>query len=493
MVYATAFLVAVRQLLPLVGSHGLLPANLFLDHLRQVLGSSGAGFLRLPTLFWLDSSDTALLAVAWVGFALSCLVAAGLGNALLLGALWVLYLSIVHIGQDWYAYGWENQLLETGFLAIFLCPLLDPRPFPRRAPPRVVVWLFLWLIFRIMLGAGLIKLRGDAGWRDLSILSYFFETQPLPNPLSRWFHFLPRTQLQAGVLFNHLAELGAPILAVWPHRRVRAVGGTIMILFQGSIILGGNLSFLNWLTIVPALACFDDHVWERVLPARLVRCARQAAGQALPSRPQQVTAWVVAGLIVVLSIQPALNLLSAGQIMNTSYDPLELVNTYGAFGSVGRHRYNVVFEGTGSADPRAGDAVWREYPYKGLPTDVQRRPPQVAPYQLRLDWQMWFAAMGNPQEYPWTLHLVWKLLHNDPGALGLLAANPFPDQPPRYVRAVLYEYRFAAPGNPERAWWTRSKLGLWLPPLSADDPELIALLQQEGWLLEPGGGAPAGR
>ena len=480
-VYAVAFLVAVRQLLPLVGSHGLLPVNLFLDHVGQVLGSSWAGFLRLPTLFWLDHSDRALLAVAWAGFALSCLVVAGLANAPMLAALWALYMSIVHVGQDWYAYGWETQLLETGFLAIFLCPLLDARPFPRRAPPPVVVWLFLWLIFRVMLGAGLIKLRGDAGWRDLSILSYFFETQPMPNPLSRWFHFLPRGTLAAGVAFNHVAELGAPVLAVWPHRRVRAVGGGIILLFQGTIILGGNLSFLNWLTMVPALACFDDRAWARVLPAGLTRRAERAANQARTSRPQEATAWAVAGLVAILSVQPALNLFSAGQIMNTTYDPLALVNTYGAFGSVGQHRYNVVFEGTDSADPQTEDAVWREYPYVGLPTDVRRRPPQVAPYHLRLDWQMWFAAMSDAREYPWTLHLVWKLLHNDPGALSLLAGNPFPDHPPRYVRAVLYEYKFAATGNPDRGWWTRAKLGLWLPPLSADDPGLIAFLQQAGW------------
>jgi hypothetical protein len=250
-------------------------------------------------------------------------------------------------------------------------------------------------------------------------------------------------------------------------------------------MLGGNLSFLNWLTIVPALACFDDRAWKHALPATLARRAQEAADHALPSRPQQVTAWTVAGLIALLSIQPTLNLLSAGQIMNTSYDPLELVNTYGAFGSVSQHRYNVVFEGTEAADPQAENAVWREYLYRGLPTDVKRRPPQVAPYQLRLDWQMWFAAMGSAQEYPWTLHLVWKLLHNDPDTLSLFGANPFPDRPPRYVRAVLYEYKFAVPGNPEGAWWTRNQLGLWLPPLSVDDAGLTAFLQQAGWLPPP--------
>ncbi|MBE7211738.1 MAG: lipase maturation factor family protein [Gluconacetobacter diazotrophicus] len=480
-VYAVAFLVAANQLLPLIGSDGLTPVGLFLDRVRQAVGSDFAGFLRLPSVFWLGHSDAALLTVSWVGFALSIVVVAGFANSLLMAILWALYMSIVHVGQDWYGYGWESQLLETGFLAIFLCPLLDARPFPRRAPPRVVVWLFLWLIFRVMLGAGLIKLRGDAGWRDLSILSYFFETQPMPNPLSRWFHFLPKGTLAAGVVWNHVAELAAPLLVLWPQRRVRVVGGAIIVLFQFSIILGGNLSFLNWLTVVPALACFDDLAWQRLLPAALTRRAQAAAGRAVPSRPQTVAAWVVAALVALLSIQPTVNLFSARQIMNTSYDPLDLVNTYGAFGSVGKERPNVVFEGTDADDPQADDAAWKSYPYKGLPVDLRQRPPQIAPYHLRLDWQMWFAAMSGPEEYPWTLHLVAKLLRNDPGALGLFAANPFPDRPPRYVRAVLYTYKFAPPGNPDGAWWTRTREGLWLPPLAADNPELNAFLEQSGW------------
>ena len=481
-VYAVAFLVAVNQLRPLIGSEGLTPVGLFLDGKRREYGSTFAAFLNLPSGFWLGHSDAALLTVSWVGFALGVVVASGFANSLLMAALWALYMSIVHVGQEWYGYGWESQLLETGFLAIFLCPLLDGRPFPRRAPPRVVVWLFLWLIFRVMLGAGLIKLRGDAGWRDLSILQYFFETQPMPNPLSRWFHFLPRSILAEGVVWNHVAELAAPLLVLWPHRRVRVVGGAIIVLFQLTIILGGNLSFLNWLTVVPALACFDDLAWKRLLPATLVHRAQAADDDgALPSRPQTVTAWVVFGLVAFLSIQPTVNLLSARQVMNTSYDPLELVNTYGAFGSVGQERPNVVFEGTDSADPQADDGAWKPYLYRGLPVDLRQRPPQIAPYHLRLDWQMWFAAMSGPEEYPWTLHLVAKLLRNDPDALGLFAANPFPDRPPRYVRAVLYTYRFAPPGNADGAWWTRTRQGLWLPPLAADDAGLNAFLEQSGW------------
>jgi len=479
-VYAAAFLSAATQLVPLIGSRGLLPVGPFLDQVREQLGSPLHAVALVPSLFWIDHSDVALRALAWTGFALSCTVAVGYANALVLAALWLLYSSIVHVGQEWYGYGWEIQLIETGFLAIFLCPLLDGRPFPRRAPPAVVLWLFRWLIFRIMLGAGLIKLRGDSAWRDLTALYYHFETQPIPNPLSRWFHFLPRPLLRAGVAFNHAAELVAPWLVLGP-RVTRRIGGAVIVLFQGMLLLSGNLSFLNWLTIVPALACFDDAIWSRLLPGALVERARRAARTARPSPAMRRTAWTLAAGVGVLSVGPVLNMLSSQQIMNTSFDPLALVNTYGAFGTIGRERLAVVFEGTDAAEPDEG-AEWKAYPYRALPVDLRRRPPQVAPYQPRLDWQMWFAAMSTPDRYPWTLHLIWKLLHNDPGALGLLGGNPFPDHPPRFVRATLYRYAFAAPGDPEGRWWTREPLGPWLGPLSADDPRLRRFLAEAGWL-----------
>jgi hypothetical protein len=168
--------------------------------------------------------------------------------------------------------------------------------------------------------------------------------------------------------------------------------------------------------------------------------------------------------------------------MNTSFDPLDLVNTYGAFGTVGRDRLNVVFEGT-DAEVLDDRAEWKAYPYRALPVSLDRRPPQVAPYQPRLDWQMWFAAMGTPGQYPWTLHLIWKLLHNDPGTLSLFGGNPFPNRPPRYIRAVLYRYEFAPRSNPKGHWWERQELGTWLPALSADDPRLRSWLRQAGWLV----------
>jgi Lipase maturation factor len=473
LIYAVAFLAAINQIIPLIGTNGLLPVGVFLRQVGDSLGSTSAGFVRLPSLFWFAHSDVALLTAAWIGFAISCLVMAGFANALLLAVLWFLYMSFVNSGQEWYGYGWEIQLLETGFLAIFLCPLLDMRPFPKRAPPMPIIGLFRWLTFRIMLGAGMIKIRGDEVWRNGTALYYHFETQPLPGPLSRWFHFLPRAVLKTGVWFNWLAELIAPWFVFWP-RLGRHIAGSVIILLQIILILSGNLSFLNWLTIVPALACFDDGFWSELLPRPLVRRAEAAATHAQPSRPMMTTAWIVTVVIALLSIQPVLNMLSPRQIMNTSFDPLNLVNTYGAFGSVGRERLNVVFEGTIDEVPD-DKANWKAYRYKGLPVALNERPPQIAPYQLRLDWQMWFAAMSTPDEYPWTLTLVSKLLNNDPGAVSLFAGNPFPNSPPRYIRAVLYRYSFAPPGNPDGRWWDRKRVGdTWLPAMSACDPRLIA-------------------
>ena len=479
-VYAVAFLVAVNQIIPLIGANGMLPLGIYLKDWVQATGSTGAAFVHLPSVFWFWHSDTALITVAWAGFILSLTVIVGYANAPMLAILWFLYMSINHAGQDWYGYGWEIQLTETGFLAIFLCPLLDMRPFPRRPPPLPVIFLFRWLTFRIMLGAGLIKLRGDASWRNGTALYHFFETQPIPGPLSRWFNFLPLIVLKIGVWVNWLAELVAPFFIFWP-RVTRHTAGMVIIVFQLILILGGNLSFLNWLTIIPALACFDDSFWARILPKRLVEKARLAAERAEESTPMLTTAWGVTVIIALLSIQPVLNMLSPSQMMNSSFDPLDLVNTYGAFGSVGEERLNVVFEGT-TNDTTGNKATWKPYIYKYLPVLLNKRPPQVAPYQPHLDWQMWFAAMSTADQYPWTFNLTWKLLHNDPGAISLFDGNPFPGGPPRYVRATLYRYHFAKPGSPQGLYWTREEIGEWIPAVSADDARLMKYLKYQHWI-----------
>ena len=485
-VYFFAFLSAARQVVPLLGSDGLTPATSWMRYVANALGSGFAGFLQYPSLFWAGASDRALVAVAWLGAGLSLFVIAGFANGILLGVLWLLYMSFVHVGQEWYAYGWEIQLLETGFLAIFLCPLLDPRPFPRRPPPRLVLWLFGWLIFRIMLGAGLIKIRGDSCWRDLTCLDHHYLTQPIPNPLSPWFHFHPPLVHKLEAAYNHVVELGACWLALAPDRwrRLRVAGGLAMLAFQISLILSGNLSFLNYLTIVPVLACFDDAFLRRFLPGHVRAAAAHAAETAVESRTGRVAATALAALVAVLSIPVAVNLLSPDQVMNTSFDSLDLVNTYGAFGTVGRERFEIVFEGTRDAIP--GDSArWTAYEFPAKPGDPVRRPAFIAPYQPRLDWSIWFAAMSTPDQYPWTLHFIWKLLHGDRGMLSLLANDPFPGTPPRWIRASYYRYEFARNGEAGHAWWKRERLGNWLPPLSADGAPLRQLAVERGWRPAP--------
>ncbi len=479
-VYLAAFVSLAVQVLPLIGSHGLTPADDFLRRLGAHFGSAQEAFLQVPTIFWLGISDRELNVLSWLGVALSLMVTLGCANVPIMAALWALYTSFVNIGQEWYGYGWEIQLLETGFLAMFLCPLLDPRPFPKRAPPVLIIWLFRWLTFRIMIGAGLIKLRGDPCWRNLTCLFYHYETQPIPDRLSRFFHFQPHWLLKFETLWNHFIELAVPWFAFGP-RRARHIAGVLLGSFQMFLILSGNLSFLNYLTIVPILACFDDTLLAKVLPKLVVRRAQRAAAQT-PSltRTQEALSISYAAIVVMLSIMPALNLISGSQIMNGSFDRLHLVNTYGAFGSVGRERDEIIFEGT-SDETIGPDTVWKPYEFPFKPGDPMRMPGVCAPYQPRLDWAIWFAAMSTPGEYPWTLHFVWKLLHNDAGTLSLLANNPFPGKPPRFIRAQLYRYQFAPPGNPTGAWWEQTLVGPWLPPLSVDDPVWRETRQAYGW------------
>jgi hypothetical protein len=477
-VYAVAFLVAAEQLVPLVGAHGLTPATHFLTSVQTELGSRTACMMHVPTLFWFGISDRSMSIFAWIGFAFSLLVLAGYANAIILTILWAMYMSIVHVGQIWYGYGWETQLLETGFLSIFLCPLLDVRPFPRRPPPLLVIWLFRWLGFRIMIGAGLIKMRGDSCWRDLTCLYYHYETQPIPSPISRYLHFAPHWFHKFETAWNHFIELIVPWFSFGP-RTARHIAGVLLVMFQIILIISGNLSFLNYVTIIPFLACFDDTFLRRILPRSLVRRADQAVQQSEPSRVQNGLAIALSILVAYLSIAPVLNLVSDRQLMNYSYDPLDLVNTYGAFGSVGRKRDEIVFEGTEDTQITS-ETQWKEYEFKAKPGNPNLRPRFIAPYQPRIDWQIWFAAMASPAQYPWTLHFVWKLLQNDPGTLSLLAGNPFPNAPPHYIRARLYRYQFAPLDEP--AWWKREPIGEWLPALSTDNTEFRRILTALDWL-----------
>jgi hypothetical protein len=362
--------------------------------------------------------------------------------------LWVIYLSLVNVGQTFYSFGWETMLCETGFLAIFLGSS-DTRP------PVIVMWLIVWVLFRTMFGAGMIKVRADPCWRDLTCLFFHYETQPLPNPLSWYLHHVPRWFHKAGVLFNHFTELIVPWFYFAP-APFCYWAGAITIVFQISLIVSGNLSWLNYITIVLCIPCFDDRFLSRLL----------SIPHSLPdhlSIPHTIAVGFVAAILLGLSWRPARNLFSRRQLMNASFEPLHLVNTYGAFGAVTRERLEVVIKGTDAESPDAS-AEWREYEFKGKPGDVNQAPCIVSPYHWKLDWQMWFAAMSPPDLHPWFLAFVQRLLEGEKRILRLLANNPFSEAPPKFIRADWYRYRFTKPG--ERGWWKRTFVADYLPAVT---------------------------
>jgi len=451
--YLVAFLSAVNQFRPLLGERGLLPVTRYLRSTRGIRG---------PSVFAVHYSDRFAMAVAWTGLVLAAVALAGVPEVVPLPvsvlwwlALWALYLSIVNVGQIWYSFGWESLLLEAGFFAAFLGPA-------DMTPPTPAIFMLRWLLFRVEFGAGLIKMRGDPCWRDLTCLHYHHETQPLPNPLSWYFHRLPGTFHRIEVAANHVAQLVAPF-GLFAPQPIASVAGGLIFVTQGYLVLSGNFSWLNAVTMVLAVSALDDSALD-FLPVSSGELASVPAGHDL-------AVVAVAALVVALSWWPVMNMASRRQRMNFSFNRFHLVNTYGAFGSITRRRYEVIIEGTANAelDP---DTVWQEYEFKGKPGDPRRRPRQVAPYHLRLDWLMWFAALSPSYAGEWFGPLVVKLLEGDQATLRLLAHNPFTENPPVFARARLYDYRFTTwrERRATGAWWVRTPAGEFLSPvrLSAD-------------------------
>ncbi len=450
--YLVAFLGAALQFRPLIGERGMLPVPRYVARVP---------FRAAPSLFQWRYSDRLFAGCAWAGCAVSTALLAGVDGWLPLGAAmalwlvpWLLYQSVVNVGQTWYSFGWESLLLEVGFLAVFLAG-------DDVAPPVLVLFLLRWVLFRVEFGAGLIKMRGDACWRSLTCLYYHHETQPMPGPLSWYFHRLPRPLHRVETAANHVTQLAVPFLLFTP-QPVATGAACLMAVTQLWLVLSGNFAWLNWLTILLALSAVDF----RLL---LGDAADPPSPLAAPPLWYEVLVVAVTVLVLVLSYRPVRNMLSRRQVMNTSFDALHLVNTYGAFGSVSRVRQEVVIEGTADPVPRQ-DSVWREYAFKGKPGDPRRRPRQFAPYHLRLDWLMWFAGLSPAYARAWFGPLVERLLEGDRDTLRLLRHCPFPDEPPAYVRARLYRYRFTTwrERRETGAYWERTYVREFLPPTRLD-------------------------
>jgi hypothetical protein len=459
--FLVAFVSTLNQFRPLLGEHGLLPAPELLDWVRS---SKRARRMLRPTLFrWLEYTDRRLVALCWTGIVIAAVLVAGIPQLappwvpmLCFLALWIGYMSISSIGQTFYGFGWEMLLLEAGFLAAFLGSNDQP-------PPTVVIVLFWWLVFRLEFGAGMIKIRGGREWRDLTALMYHHETQPMPGPLSRQAHLLPRWFHRGEVIGNHFAQLVvpwflfAPLLGLFvpgpAPAIVGAVAAAIVIATQLWLVVTGNFAWLNWMTIVLGFSAIG-------IPG--IGAEHRAAASDLP--------WIVDGmplywvvvtcavgvLYLVLSWRPLQNLFARRQLMNASFNRWQLANAYGAFGTVTKERIEIVVEGTMDEDPDT--ATWHEYGFKGKPGDVRRVPRQFAPYHLRLDWLMWFLPLGRSLEEWFTAFLV-RLLEADAPTLRLLAHDPFAGEQPRWVRAVSYRYRFATREEFRRthARWVRDR------------------------------------
>jgi len=449
--YLVAFVSAVNQFPALLGDNGLLPARRFLRHPYA---------RKQPTLFRWRYSDRLLRTVAWTGAALSALIVAGVVQLAptyvfvpVFLIVWFLYLSIVNIGQTFYGFGWESLLCEAGFIVAFLGAW-------DTAPPITIVFFVRWLVFRLEFGAGMIKMRGDRSWRDLTALYYHHETQPMPNPLSRSAHLLPKWFHRVEVLGNHFAQLIVPWFLFFP-QPVASVAAGVMILTQLWLVLTGNFAWLNWITIVLAFAGISDPVFSWLFGGAEVG----GIGAADVPLWYAVVAVAATVFLVVLSWPPLKNLFSRRQLMNASFNRWHLVNAYGAFGSVTKERYEVVVEGT-TDDPGDPEARWLEYAFTGKPGDVHRIPRQFAPYHLRLDWLMWFLPLGRSLDDWFTVFLL-RLLEADAPTLALLRSDPFEGERPRWVRAVSYRYRFAtrAERRAHGVRWMRTRQAVVLGPL----------------------------
>ena len=459
LIYLAAFASFAVQAQGLVGSHGILPLGEFLDAVRHAAGWER--FYLMPMVFWWNAGDAAIQAVCWGGAGLAVLLALNLVPRLSLLLLYILYLSLLYAGQVFMTYQWDTFLLETGFLALLAT-----------FAPTTGIWLLRWLLFRFMFMSGVVKLlSGDPSWWNLSALSYHFLTQPLPTPLAWYAAHLPPGVLTFATGSTLVVELGLPFLIFAP-RRLRFCAAWGILLLESCILLTGNYNWFNLQTMLLCLLLFDDAAVARSVPQRMRAWLplRQAAPQ--PRALSRIVAGAAAGLLVFCSLVE-MDLRFGGtppaalRAVDAWLEPLHLTSPYGLFAVMTTQRNEIVIEGSNDG------AEWREYEFRYKPGALSRRPPWNIPHQPRLDWQMWFAALDDPQRLRWFWLFLERLLRNEPAVTSLLASNPFPDKPPLYVRAGFYDYTYTDAGAKARGlWWKRRLLGRYFPAvrLKAGEP-----------------------
>jgi predicted DCC family thiol-disulfide oxidoreductase YuxK len=450
LIYLAAFVSFGVQAQGLIGTHGILP----LDELIAAI-TAGAGperFYLMPMVFWWNTSDVAIEAVCWGGAALSVLLTVNVLPRLCLIGLYVLYLSLLYAGQVFMTYQWDTFLLEAGFLALLMSFATSTG-----------IWLLRWLLFRFMFMSGVVKLlSGDPNWWNLSALSYHFLTQPLPTPLAWYAAQLPAAVLRFATGATFFVELFLPFLIFSP-RRLRFCAAAGILLLQSSILITGNYNWFNLQTMLLTLVLFDDAAVQRLLPGRLRTLLSMRAALRTPRRAVSITVGAVALLIVFCSLVEMSerfggNPPAAARSVDALIEPLHVTSPYGLFSVMTTTRDEIVIEGSDDG------LTWREYEFRYKPGAVTRRPRWNIPHQPRLDWQMWFAALEDPRRLRWFWLFLEKLLVNEPTVTALLEKNPFPDHPPRYLRAQFYDYTYATPAEKARGlWWERRLLGLYFP------------------------------
>ncbi len=470
LIYLVAFLSLWMQIGGLIGSHGILPAADFLKTASERVGPER--FWWWPTFCWLNSQDWFLHFQCGLGVLFSLLLITGVAPVLDLILLWAIYLSLSTVCRDFLGFQWDILLLETGFLAIFLAPRPWRPSLARETQPSLlVIWLARWLLFRLMFMSGAVKLlSADSTWWNLAALDVHYETQPLPTWIGWYAHQLPEGCQRASVFVMFIIELIIPGL-IFGLRQLRGIACGAFVFLMLLISLTGNYCFFNLLTVALCTLLLDDGILRRFVPQRMAGPApRAAAGEAsLFRRLRRGSLGVLALTLLLISAVETLARLIGRQSMPRPLlrlvelaSPLRTVNSYGLFAMMTTTRPEIIVEGS------ADGATWLPYEFKWKPGDLKRRPAIVAPHQPRLDWQMWFAALGDYRQNPWFVKFLVRLLQGSPEVVALLERNPFPDRPPRLVRAVLYEYRFTDRASRAKtgAWWRRERKGLYCPELS---------------------------